>query len=419
MRRTFLLVGLGLGAAAFAPGCAKGADPTTAELQTDTTTVDGGADAAPSGTSCPAPCPAGDVCSAGECVPTNRDADGDGYPASTDCDDHDPSVHPGATETCNGKDDDCNGKVDDGFDLDGDGYVSCAVGGKAADCDDHDPAVHPGATETCNQKDDDCDGIVDNGFDKDNDGYYACAHGALAADCNDDDATIHPGATETCNGKDDDCNGKTDEIPASLAGSLVAPVNAHWVVAGNATFSSPWAELTPDALSQTGSLWWNASYVFDSFDMIATFWIPNKPTGADGMAFAWVPGSNVSVTGGGATGFGVGGLGGWAIAIDTYQNSGEPAVPYLAVIDPSGTHLYRATIPNVRDAGNHTLRVKLDAAKVTVWIDGTVYVFEFPLPGYAPFTGHWGFGAATGGASEAHYIRDITMTFPNGQGCVP
>lgn len=67
------------------------------------------------------PCP-------GECVanPDCTDADGDGYAASCgrvvcpglkgncDCDDSDPSVNPGARETCNGRDDNCNGVVDEG-----------------------------------------------------------------------------------------------------------------------------------------------------------------------------------------------------------------------------------------------------------------------------------------------------------------
>jgi hypothetical protein len=46
--------------------------------------------------------------------PFVQDADGDGWtPVRGDFDDRDPSVHPGATETANGKDDDCNGYVDD------------------------------------------------------------------------------------------------------------------------------------------------------------------------------------------------------------------------------------------------------------------------------------------------------------------
>ncbi|MCK6526288.1 S8 family peptidase [Myxococcota bacterium] len=42
------------------------------------------------------------------------DADGDGHDAGADCDDSDPAVHPGATETCDGVDDDCDGTVDEG-----------------------------------------------------------------------------------------------------------------------------------------------------------------------------------------------------------------------------------------------------------------------------------------------------------------
>lgn len=46
--------------------------------------------------------------------PFVQDADGDGWtPARGDFDDRDPAVHPGATETANGKDDNCNGYVDD------------------------------------------------------------------------------------------------------------------------------------------------------------------------------------------------------------------------------------------------------------------------------------------------------------------
>lgn len=46
-----------------------------------------------------------------------KDEDGDGYglgcAKGPDCNDRDPSVHPGQKETCNGRDDDCNGLVDD------------------------------------------------------------------------------------------------------------------------------------------------------------------------------------------------------------------------------------------------------------------------------------------------------------------
>lgn len=105
------------------------------------------------------------------------DADGDGYgdanasgqppvmgscPGSSvqnnlDCNDNNSAIHPGATEGCDGIDNNCNNLIDDGNDLDGDGY-SVAEG----DCDDCDGSVNPGQAELCgNDIDDNCDGFVD------------------------------------------------------------------------------------------------------------------------------------------------------------------------------------------------------------------------------------------------------------------
>jgi uncharacterized protein (TIGR03382 family) len=78
-----------------------------------------------------------------------------------DCDDMDRTIHPGAKEMCNYKDDNCNGRTDEGV------RASCGVGWcrrEAASCEANATCI-PNAprAEMCNGFDDDCDDVIDNG----------------------------------------------------------------------------------------------------------------------------------------------------------------------------------------------------------------------------------------------------------------
>jgi hypothetical protein len=172
-------------------------------------------------------------------APRFFDADGDGYGGmgvhscdeSTtvelggDCDDDDPSTHPGAQEVCGGGDDDCDGWVDGADrsltalvapDVDGDGHgdallarVGCPGPGLVApadDCDDRRATGHPGAEEVCDGiADNDCDGVSDPAdVDADGDGEGACS------DCDDADPARSHGFEERCDGIDTDCDGLVD-----------------------------------------------------------------------------------------------------------------------------------------------------------------------------------------------------------------
>ncbi|HNH48127.1 MAG TPA: MopE-related protein, partial [Myxococcota bacterium] len=102
-----------------------------------------------------------------------------GYVASTtDCDDSNYHVSPGADELCDGVDQNCNGLIDDDAldalawyaDMDGDGFGvydstlrSCTqpANGVAnyADCDDEDSSINPDEPDVCDDGvDNDCDG---------------------------------------------------------------------------------------------------------------------------------------------------------------------------------------------------------------------------------------------------------------------
>lgn len=198
------------------------------------------------------------------------DVDGDGYgdvgngkaacsqPSGfvaddTDCDDGRAESNPGASEVCDGRDNDCNGDVDDAaidqldwyLDSDGDGYgdssnrsTSCTAPSgyvsASTDCDDADASISPAGLEVCGDgTDNDCDGSADEDdasdastwyLDSDSDGYGASSSGSKTSctepsgyvsgddDCDDADSAISPAASEVCDdGIDDDCDGTPDD----------------------------------------------------------------------------------------------------------------------------------------------------------------------------------------------------------------
>ena len=192
------------------------------------------------------------------------DADGDGFGdidqstllceptegyshESTDCDDLNDAIYPGAEELCDGLDNNCDGMSDDANlqvlyqDNDGDGFgteqsavETCLdLEGyvlQGGDCDDTVPEVFPTATELCDAIDNNCDAVVDDDatdrltwyIDADSDGYGNIGQSVLScgqptgyvsdfSDCDDTNALALPTGVEICDGFDNDCDGLADD----------------------------------------------------------------------------------------------------------------------------------------------------------------------------------------------------------------
>jgi hypothetical protein len=134
----------------------------------------------------------------------------------------------------------CDNKITYYQDDDGDSYGNASVSQQACtkpqgyvtdntDCNDNNAVINPGASEICDGIDNNCNGQIDEGVktswyrDADGDGYGnpsastpACTQptGYVAnnRDCNDGNANINPGKAEICgNGIDDNCDGQIDE----------------------------------------------------------------------------------------------------------------------------------------------------------------------------------------------------------------
>ncbi len=183
---------------------------------------------------------------------------------NTDCNDREPTIHPGASEVCSGTDEDCDGLIDGSDpdldlstattyygDADADGFGDAATpilacepedgtSTNSLDCDDTRDDIHPDAQEICSGTDEDCDSLIDDSdpdldpsggipawVDADGDSFgdderpvEICAlttgFSATPGDCDDLDPQVSPAGQEVCAAGDEDCDGQEGDADRSV-----------------------------------------------------------------------------------------------------------------------------------------------------------------------------------------------------------
>jgi hypothetical protein len=400
------------------------------------------------------------------------DRDGDGYgddatrleqcdpPAGGvsvggDCDDADPAQNPEAPEVCDAQDNDCDGLIDDEddaldpsagavwyLDSDGDGWGDARFARRACegeadevlgfgDCDDAAEAVWPGAPELCNDRDDDCDGTIDENDaidailsyrDVDADTYGDAAAALLSCevppgyverdgDCDDLRADVSPEGVEICNERDDDCNGATDELSRAI-NFASAPTDMR--VNGSASFTSGLLQLTP-AAGGTGTAFFLDPIPGDRFRASFRFSTGGGPgDGGDGMAFVFLDSTDPTLVGRGRSELGYGGLPGYGVEVDTYNNSGwDPTGNHVAVMNTGTLGKFEGnnTVPIFENTGWHTMVIEFTAPRTHVWVDG-VEALDVDVYGYPTAELLLGFTAATGVGRNYHRVDDLVIDCP-------
>ncbi|MEE2750705.1 MAG: MopE-related protein [Myxococcota bacterium] len=210
----------------------------------------------------------------------DTDADGFGDPAalnshactapdqttadSTDCNDSEDTVYPGAAEICDGLDNDCDGlPAAEELDDDQDGYVECIL-----DSDGWDGLLTPTFSEMLGRDCDDADSSILDGVDyytdDDGDGYglssevsRLCSmdpgYAALDGDCLDTDSTVYPTAAELCDGQDNDCDGTipTNEVDGDNDGWVTCTIDSggwdYQAISGGGDCNDTAASIYPTA----------------------------------------------------------------------------------------------------------------------------------------------------------------------------
>jgi len=197
---------------------------------------------------------------------------------------------------------------------------------------------------------------------------------------------------------------------------------SSWQFTGSAEWDSTngWLELTDTSRYIAGTAFSTADTVSsDNVSIGFMFYASGgSSSGADGLSLTAIDTTRMTTyqgQNGGAIGYG--GLPGWSIEVDTWDNTGDPGLSEPTTVDhvsfvidgaSNGVGEVYAEIHEVEDGQWHEMQVDVVGQHVTVSIDGIVYIDE-SVSGITSFPAHVGFTAATGNVTNNHFIDALTV----------
>lgn len=223
-------------------------------------------------------------------------------------------------------------------------------------------------------------------------------------------------------------NGTTTSATSSSAGLFVGPLasvpdlcNTNWSPLGDAVAESGCSfQLTSATNNQHGELVWPTLISTGNIQLTFTMTLSNpSATPADGFCIVLGdPSQGATLTSLGATGQGLGaeGIPGLALGFDTYHNSGEHAVPYVAVGGSATSQwenpwLYiNGSIPTLVAVGQtitHTYTFSLIQGQLIETMDGVQVISGSITP---PPVAYFYITASTGGSYEQAVISNVSST---------
>lgn len=207
-----------------------------------------------------------------------------------------------------------------------------------------------------------------------------------------------------------------DALDLSRYFGVPTPGSGRWTTAGTARIDGEQIRLTTaDQTNAAGSAFYPIPLRADDLQVAFDIEIGGGG-GADGLTMAMVdPASTTGpLLGAGGGGLGWSGLGGYAVAFDTYRNATDPAKGFVGLAngrragqpDQLTWAATSGSVPSLR-SGTHRVQVRVTAGRLTVDLDGKRTLAAAVT---LPPTVLIGFTAGTGGLTDRHTVSAVSVT---------